>query len=307
MGGGEELLKENKKLPPVIIAGNGPSLARIDYSRLPKDFHLYRCNQFYFEDKYYLGKKIQGVLFHPNIFHEQYYTLKNLEEKGEYKFKEIYCNRIFGGIYAAYSDPNFFDNMYPDAMETYRLVKNFKEIYAFLRYYDLYFDKCPTTGIVMALLAAINGYKEMHLIGIDFYESGDYAFEFRKKNILKLAPSFKKDTTKDVNTKKLHSKELDLKVLKKIKNYFNLTLYDLSLDENHPLNLPKSPLTNSRFNLEDKPKDSIKDILIPKIPRVYRATGLLAEVHEKVHQNIFKRLYLDTKRVFSKLFGKCLK
>lgn len=43
----------------VVIAGNGPSLASIDYSKLPENFDVFRCNQFYFEDKYYLGKKIK--------------------------------------------------------------------------------------------------------------------------------------------------------------------------------------------------------------------------------------------------------
>ena len=266
---------------------------------MPQDFHVYRCNQFYFEDKYYLGKKIQGVLFHPYIFYEQYYTLKNLQEKKEYEFREVYCNRMFGSIGVMHSDPNFFDNMYPDAMETYRLVKDFKEIHAFLRYYDNYFDRCPTTGIVTALLSAIRGYKEIHLIGIDFYENEDYAFDTKKKNLINLIPSFKKSAKT-----KYHSKKLDLKVLEIIKNYFNLTIYDLSLDENHPLNLPKSPIVNSGFIVEDKPINYTKDIMIPELPRAYRATGLLAEVHQKVHQNIFKRLYLDTKKIFVKIFNK---
>ena len=86
----------NIKNRPAIIAGNGPSLARIDYTRLPRDFDVYRCNQFYFEEKYYLGKRVQGVLFHPDLFFAQYHTLKTLEARGEYEFGEIYCNRIFG-------------------------------------------------------------------------------------------------------------------------------------------------------------------------------------------------------------------
>lgn len=300
MGGGK-LLKENKntKLPPAIIAGNGPSLARIDYSRLPKNFHLYRCNQFYFEEKYYLGKKVQGVIFHPNIFHEQYYTLKNLEEKGEYEFKEIYCNRMFGGVGIMHSDPNFFDNMHPDAIETYRLVKNFPEIHAFLRYHDLYFDRCPTSGIVVLLIAAMQGYREMHLVGIDFYEGGDYAFDTKKENLLKLMPSFKNGAKT-----KFHSKELDLKVLEMAREYFDLKLYNLALEDS-PIGLPKSPVANSGFILEDKPLDSIRDIMVPESSRAYRSLhvgGLIAEIHQNVHQNTFKRWYLDIKRIFSAIW-----
>ncbi|EOH4430057.1 alpha-2,3-sialyltransferase, partial [Campylobacter jejuni] len=54
-----------------IIAGNGPSLLSIDYSRLPKNYDLFRTNQFYFEDKYYLGKKVNFAFLNPGVFIEQ--------------------------------------------------------------------------------------------------------------------------------------------------------------------------------------------------------------------------------------------
>ena len=86
MGGGGRILhsktrkeganmKASVKNRPAIIAGNGPSLARIDYTRLPQEFDVYRCNRFYFEEKYYLGKRVQGVLFHPDLFFAQYLSL----------------------------------------------------------------------------------------------------------------------------------------------------------------------------------------------------------------------------------------
>ncbi|EAJ8474776.1 alpha-2,3 sialyltransferase, partial [Campylobacter upsaliensis] len=46
-----------------IIAGNAPSLKNIDYTLLPQDYDVFRCNQFYLEDKYYLGKKLKAVFF----------------------------------------------------------------------------------------------------------------------------------------------------------------------------------------------------------------------------------------------------
>ncbi len=76
----------------VIIAGNGPSLKEIDYSRLPNDFDVFRCNQFYFEDKYYLGKKCKAVFYTPNFFFEQYYTLKHLIQNQEYETELIMCS-----------------------------------------------------------------------------------------------------------------------------------------------------------------------------------------------------------------------
>ncbi|EOW2579722.1 alpha-2,3-sialyltransferase, partial [Campylobacter upsaliensis] len=37
-----------------IIAGNAPSLKNIYYALLPQDYDVFRCNQFYLEDKYSL-------------------------------------------------------------------------------------------------------------------------------------------------------------------------------------------------------------------------------------------------------------
>lgn len=78
----------------VIIAGNGPSLKEIDYSRLPNDFDVFRCNQFYFEDKYYLGKKCKAVFYNTYFFFEQYYTLKHLIQNQEYETELIMCSNF---------------------------------------------------------------------------------------------------------------------------------------------------------------------------------------------------------------------
>ena len=248
----------NTSKKPVIIAGNGPSLARIDYTRLPQDFDVYRCNQFYFEDKYYLGKRVSSVFFNPAVFYEQYYTLKNLEERGEYEFEEIYCNKMFWGTEPLKKYP-FFSMIFPDVVELYRVIEQYPKVHAFLKYNDLFHGQRATSGVLMLLAAAINGYREMHLIGIDFYEGGDYAFEFRKKNLLRLVPEFEEQPKTGH-----HSKDTDLKIIEFIVEYFDLKLYDLSLDSHHALGLPKSPVTNNAFILEDRFKDSIKDILIPK-------------------------------------------
>ncbi|MGC6406569.1 alpha-2,3-sialyltransferase, partial [Bisgaard Taxon 45] len=61
-----------------VVAGNGQSLAEIDYSLLPEKYDVFRCNQFYFEERYFLGKKIKAVFFTPKVFLEQYYTLYHL-------------------------------------------------------------------------------------------------------------------------------------------------------------------------------------------------------------------------------------
>ncbi|MPV79156.1 alpha-2,3-sialyltransferase [Campylobacter hepaticus] len=76
----------------IIIAGNGPSLKTINYQRLPKEYDVFRCNQFYFEDKYHLGKNIKAVFFNPGVFLEQYHTTKQLQFNNEYTIDKIICS-----------------------------------------------------------------------------------------------------------------------------------------------------------------------------------------------------------------------
>ena len=98
-----ENLKDLKKY--AIVAGNGPSLTEIDYTRLhiptnlPANcdfsdileyYDIFRCNQFYFEDKYYLGKNIKAVTFATQMFFEQIYTMLHLKQKGEYNIESLF-------------------------------------------------------------------------------------------------------------------------------------------------------------------------------------------------------------------------
>ncbi|EGN3143297.1 hypothetical protein IH205_001728 [Campylobacter jejuni] len=77
-----------------LVCGNGPSLKNIDYKRLPKQFDVFRCNQFYFEDRYFVGKDVKYVFFNPFVFFEQYYTSKKLIQNEEYNIENIVCSTI---------------------------------------------------------------------------------------------------------------------------------------------------------------------------------------------------------------------
>ena len=296
----KDVVEMNISKKPVIIAGNGPSLARIDYSRLPCEFDVYRCNQFYFEDKYYLGKRVTSVFFNPMVFYEQYFTLKNLQERGEYSYERLYSSKMLWGTEELRVNP-FFNMVFPDTIELYSIMREYPKVHAFLKYNDLFHGQRATSGVLMLLAAAINGYREMHLIGIDFYEGGDYGFEFRKKNLLRLVH----DLNNQTKTKQ-HSKSFDLQAIEVIAEYFDLKLYDLSLDESHPLGLPKSPVVNSGFTLEDKPKDYIKDVMIPKAnnPLAYRGiseSDLMRDIYQRVYTNTFKRWYMDMKKLLQRI------
>lgn len=75
----------------VLIAGNGPSLKEIDYSLLPKEYDVFRCNHFYAEDKYYTGKKIKAAFFVIPYFFNEYYTMQKMLQNGDYECENIVC------------------------------------------------------------------------------------------------------------------------------------------------------------------------------------------------------------------------
>ena len=207
---------------PIVIAGNGPSLTNIDYTRLPSDFDVYRCNQFYFEDKYFLGKYITGVFFNPHIFFEQYYTLKQLIIREEYSCENIYCSRMYW-TYEVIDTESPFQFLFPDVIEIYKLIETYPHILSFLKYNDLYLKERVTSGILMVLIAAINGYQELYLTGIDFYEPEAYAFNNNKTNLQQLVPEF------NIRAKgKCHTKNIDIKTLEFLQKEFDLHIYALS-------------------------------------------------------------------------------
>ena len=155
-----------------MIAGNGPSLKNIDYTRLPKDFDVFRCNQFYFEDKYFLGKKIKGAFFNPSVLKEQYFTAQHLRDTNQYEIEDIYCSILgsFSEIDARVMKE--LDYFFPSVKKISSYLETLPMLHQALKYQLFYYGKWPTSGIMMILVAIAQGYKEIYLTGIDFYEGG---------------------------------------------------------------------------------------------------------------------------------------
>ncbi|EAJ3506410.1 alpha-2,3-sialyltransferase, partial [Campylobacter coli] len=134
-------MKNNNQEKNVLIAGNGPSLKEIDYRRLPDKYDVFRCNQFYFEEKYYLGKNIKSVFFNPGFFFEQYYTSMQLILKKEYFIENIICSTF---------DLNFIDNSFflksfynwfPEAYLGHEILNKLKDFYNYIKYNEIYYNQ----------------------------------------------------------------------------------------------------------------------------------------------------------------------
>lgn len=166
-----------------IVAGGGPSLKQIDYSRLPQDFDVFRVNFFYFEDKYYLGNKVKICTTFPENFFQYYYAIHQLKQKNEYQIDAIAC--AFYGIQCVFEKKYHFlqknfKALFPDALNPLEI----KEIYPFLAFHSfrkLYLDThlIERTGIYTIALACALGYKKIYLAGFDTYQpnANNYAFD----------------------------------------------------------------------------------------------------------------------------------
>ncbi|MCE3047138.1 alpha-2,3-sialyltransferase [Helicobacter kayseriensis] len=245
--------------PPIVIAGNGPSLAQIDYTRLPQNFDVFRCNQFYFEDRYFLGKKIKGVFFNHRIIRDMFFTYYQLQERKEYEIENLYCPLQPFSI----DDQSlkYFQRLkseYPTVLDFCSYLTQDKEIYECILYHYLYFQKFLHMGIYMLVVAYNLGYREFFLTGIDFYEGQtQYAFNSKKNNLIQRVPGFSK--MEDQKNYSCHSMEFDKKILEIIKRKANVFF----LSENE-LVAPLAPKIENKvpFEVQSKDENYISDLCL---------------------------------------------
>lgn len=175
---------------PILIAGNGPSLAKIDYSRYPKDPLIVRINNFFFEPEYYIGNHVDCLLCVSHNFTRHlsyYYTLQKIIKKEEYIFADEAC------ICTPYEVLSFADK---DA--NYPII-DINEIYHSNRYTNALFSghtlsyyaeiSYPTTGTLALMMAVLLGFTDIYLAGFDLYNNpsiqNTYMYNIeQKKNML---------------------------------------------------------------------------------------------------------------------------
>ncbi|EAI6906423.1 alpha-2,3 sialyltransferase [Campylobacter coli] len=277
----------------VIIAGNGPSLKEIDYSKLPDDFDVFRCNQFYFEDKYYLGKKCKAVFYNPSLFFEQYYTLKHLIANQEYETELIICSNFNQAHLESENFRKSFYDYFPDAYLGCDFFKQLKEFDAYFKFHEIYLNQRITSGIYMCAVAIALGYKEIYLTGIDFYQNGSsYAFDTKQENLLKLAPNFKNDNSQYIG----HNKNTDIKALEFLEKTYKINLYCLSPNSSLANFIEIAPNLNSRFIAQEK-NNYTKDILIPPKEAYEKFSKNINLKKSKIKENIYFKIVKDLLRL----------
>lgn len=253
-----------------VVAGNAPSLAKIDYSRLPLEFDAFRCNQFYFEDKYYLGKDIKSVSFAEKMCFEQIYTSLILKDRKEYNIESVFLPNHY--VIPQWEYELLVDQLaqifcYDGFIRSMNTSEHLSQINVFLEYVKLqklYFDKNPTSTIFLCAIAAAMGYEEIYLAGIDFYEGKTYAFDILHQNLLTLMPDFEgvvRPNGKHIG--KYHTKEADLETLAFLEKQYGVRFYSLCPESPLSRHYPLAPITNNTFVPIEKSSGYTNDIAIP--------------------------------------------
>lgn len=312
-------MAKNAKIP-ALIAGNAPSLAQIDYVRLPLKYDTFRCNQFYFEEKYFVGKDVKVACFADQALFAQIYTALLLNAKDEYKIQSVFLNnkRDFGGESAEFEKnmqvllnsltQECFINRVYDGVHS----QNIAEFLEWLILNQLYFYKHPTTGILLCAIAVALGHKEIYIAGIDFYRGKRaYAFNLSSQNLLKFdkyMANFIANFKHTERTEKYHSKDFDLECLEFLDKKYGAKFY--SLCPQSPLSnyIPLAQVTNNNFVPQEKPKDFIADIAIPQkeahiqfFMQDYKARLDDSPNPTRIKRNVYFRALQDLRRFYGDL------
>ncbi|WP_066388763.1 alpha-2,3-sialyltransferase [Helicobacter himalayensis] len=245
-----------------LIAGNAPSLASIDYQRLPSQasYDVFRCNQFYFEEEYYLGKEIKYVFATPPVLFEQNYTYKTLHYKQEYNIQNI----VASTFNLSHMDSLYYTHkeIFSDIINGSCVLENIQEFFTFIRYSEIYHNRRITSGVYMCAFAVALGYTELYLAGIDLYSNkGGYAFNILKPNLTALLPWF------SLKPADFHTAQTDIQALEFLAKTYNVKIYSICpsspLSQHIPLAKPNLE-SNAKVLKKPKAQDCIKDLLLPQ-------------------------------------------
>jgi hypothetical protein len=215
---------KNMNKRPLLIVGNGPSLKKINYNLMPDNAVIFRTNMFFLEDKFYVGKNIDAYFW--SVYREELQdSLENIVMNKVYNIKSFFYPmnlNNFNGKKERISINKKHTKLFNPSYDHWAIIATKPEIARLLMSRPL-----PTTGLQMLAVAMILGYKEIYLVGVDFYQSTDvrYAFDIPdniKKTLgnIHFTPGYEKGA---------HSFEYDLFFFNFLRNlYPEVQLYSIS-------------------------------------------------------------------------------
>ncbi|WP_267523380.1 alpha-2,3-sialyltransferase [Campylobacter sp. MG1] len=261
----------------LIVAGNGPSLKNIDLNSMPKEYDVFRCNQFYCEDKYYLGKNIKLVMFNPSVIYSQLETLYQLEKNNEYRVEYV-CLGIPNKLKINF-DLNTLFKRHPYLIILDEILQKDKILFRYLSNIEEWEKMNVTSGIYLIALGIIFGYKNIYYTGIDFYETNQINNAYCY-NIPMDGGMHKLIYNKNMVVEKCHSKNIDMETMNFFTKYYN-----------HQITLQKAPNLNSAHNklAIQKQNNYINDIIVSKYDFTNKKINIFKKIRNKLKKTLSKK------------------
>lgn len=213
---------------PLIVAGNGPSILSLDYRQLPQNPYVFRCNWFFLEDHYRLGNRVDGYFW--SVHNEG--MLRGAEE----------ASRIGGYDFGAFFTPVAFTDFgdstsccsklsFTPSYNHWRIIAGQPELAVAMMMRPL-----PTQGMQMLVTALELGFREIYLVGIDFYQDPASRYAYQVPAVV--ADKWLKSKDLSPGYESCHEITVDLRMLQFAQDaYPDARIFNLGSD--NPL-LPKS-------------------------------------------------------------------
>ena len=217
--------KQNRR---IIVAGSGPSLATIEYRRLPDDCPIWRVNDFFMEQKYFLGRRVDAVF----------------NGGGDDRITERYqklCDLCAGNIYDIDLNHLYADHaveQLPQITNNFAAIRDAdSELWAELQEQSDKNDAHMLNGVGAIVWAILCGYRKIYIAGIDCdYESGpQYAYAAAKTSAKKLKW-----------VKSYHPTNLQWDTIRRYQDKYRVKIYSLSRRSPARKFFPLAPLGRIR-------------------------------------------------------------
>jgi alpha-2,3 sialyltransferase len=239
---------------------------------LPDDFLTFRINNFFLEDKYYLGKKVD-LCYASMPRPETIYTLLSTITEYEYDFTHdfFFTSQV---VTKGFGNFNYFPRI-----EIERILSIDNKAFSYLSQTYYFQKKHVTSGILSLLTAIALGFKDIYLVGIDFYSDDDQRYGY------KIGENYRK-TVNDEDlqpgySSRFHSREIDLKGLELALSYEGVNIRSICDDAFINNFIDLSPEGKEGLTPTLKDDNHINDYIIPKIIRDKKEVSELKKLIDK--------------------------
>ncbi len=224
-----------KKAHRVVIAGSGPSLATISYDIFPHNAQIWRANDFFKEQDFFVGRRVDAVFNGgtPLDIIRRIDNIKSVQQRGEYDINlaNIYIDKRIDGLEHLKQHFEYIESL---------TAKRAPALASFIKYSSEIWDMHLFSGVAAIIVAILSGFNEIYLAGIDCdYETGArYAYSSAKTNpkILNWIKSY-------------HPSAFQWDVIRRYQDIYNVKIFTLSSQSPAAKLFPMAPKQKRPANI----------------------------------------------------------